>query len=88
MKRAFILMIAGVCFGVVSVSADTWYVATNSASDGPGTAWTNAFHTIQGGVDAASLAFFDTVLVADGIYDTGGAVTPDGTLFNRVMVNK
>jgi hypothetical protein len=27
--------------------ADTWYVATSSSFDGPGTAWSNALHTIQ-----------------------------------------
>ena len=34
--------------------ADRWYVATDSANDGPGTTWSNAFHTIQAAVDAAT----------------------------------
>jgi hypothetical protein len=55
----FVLSLSG-------VSADTLYVATDSAADGPGTAWTNAFHTIQGAVDAASDD--DTVLVTNGTY--------------------
>lgn len=36
-----------------SVQAATRYVATNSPANGPGTAWTNAFHDIQSAVDAA-----------------------------------
>ncbi len=65
-------------------SADTWYVATNSVSDGPGTSWSNAFHTIQGGVNAASNN--DTVLVTNGVYDTDGAVTPGYACSNRVVI--
>jgi hypothetical protein len=42
------------------------HVATNSLVDGPGTEWSNAFHTIQGAV-AVSLDF-DTVLVSNGTY--------------------
>ncbi len=50
--------------------------------DGPGTAWSNAFHTIQGAVNASTNG--DTILVANGIYDAGGAVTPSYVLTNRV----
>ena len=69
--------IAAILFGVLSIvisaSADTIYVWTNSPSDGPGTAWSNAFHTIQGGVDAASSN--DTVLVTNGTYTSGSQIT-------------
>jgi hypothetical protein len=54
-----------VCLAV-SASADTWYVATNSLTDGPGTSWSNAFWTIQGAVNAAGSG--DTVLVTNGTY--------------------
>jgi len=64
--------------------AGTIYVSTNSASDGPGTAWSNAFHSIQGAVDAASSG--DTVRVTNGVYDAGGAVTPGYSLTNRVCI--
>ena len=60
--------------------AATYYVWTNSPADGPGTAWTNAFHTLQAAVDAA--ASNDTVLVTNGVYDSGG-VALVGTMTNR-----
>jgi len=74
--------------GLVAVgtaSADTVYVWTNSATDGPGTAWSNAFHTIQGAVDAATNAG-DVVLVTNGVYDTGGKPAPGASLTNRVCI--
>lgn len=69
---------------VVSSRAATWYVATNSPTDGPGTAWSNAFHTIQDGVEAAFAD--DTVLVADGMYNTGMREMPGGSSFTRVVI--
>ncbi len=62
----------------------TLHVWTNSPSDGPGTNWASAFHTIQAAVDAS--ADGDTVLVTNGYYDTGGALTPGYGLSNRVCV--
>jgi hypothetical protein len=42
------------------------YVSTNSPVNGPGTAWSNAFHTIQG---AVAVSFDeDAVLVTNGTY--------------------
>ncbi len=81
MKRLFLFVLSMSC----CVFADTFFVSTNSASDGPGTAWSNAFHTIQGAVDAAS-ASNDIVLVTNGIYNTGGAVTPGYACLNRVVI--
>ncbi|MBU1908884.1 MAG: hypothetical protein KJ726_02425, partial [Verrucomicrobia bacterium] len=62
-----------------------WYVATNSPVDGPGTPWSNAFHTIQGAADVATDG--DLVLVTNGIYDTGSraVVSP---MTNRVVINR
>lgn len=48
----------------LSAQAATWCAATSSPADGPGTAWTNAFHTIQGAVNVATNG--DTVLVTNG----------------------
>ncbi|MFH0907559.1 MAG: thrombospondin type 3 repeat-containing protein [bacterium] len=62
----------------------TLFVSTNSPEDGPGTAWSNAFHTIQGAVDAAFDG--DTVWVTNGVYDTGCMATPGRSLSNRVVV--
>ncbi len=83
MKKSVLMMGVGVLWAGMA-SANTWYVATNSASDGPGTAWSTAFHTIQGGVDAA--VSNDTVLVSNGVYDVGVRVTPENVSSNRVVI--
>jgi len=85
MKKTVWFIISVVCL-TTGTMADTWYVATNSVTDGPGTAWANAFWTIQGGVDAASGG--DTVLVTNGVYNAGGGLTPGYTISNRVVLNK
>jgi len=64
--------------------AATIHVWTNSPVSGPGTAWSNAWHTIQEAVDVA--VSNDVVLVTNGVYNTGGAVTPGYALTNRVCV--
>jgi len=76
MKKAAVVAIM-VC-GTMSALADTWYVATNSPADGPGTAWSNAFHTIQAAVDVA--ASDDTVLVTNGVYFLSSGVNIDTNL--------
>ena len=82
--RKLALVVLGLWLTVTPSRAATWYVATNSPAGGPGTAWTNAFHTIQGAVNAA--ADDDTVLVTKGLYNTGGVVTPGYVLTNRVCI--
>jgi parallel beta-helix repeat protein len=72
-----------VCLNTPSLAA-TRYVWAGSPVDGPGTDWNNAFHTIQAAVDAASVG--DTVLVTNGVYATGGRVTPWHILTNRVVI--
>ena len=67
-----------------SSPAATIYVWTNSPADGPGTAWTNAFHTIQAAVDAADSG--DTVLVTNGVYNTGGRMAEGEGLTSRVVI--
>jgi len=62
---AWLIHISAAC-SAMGVSAQPWYVATNSASDGPGTAWSNAWHTIQSAVDVATNG--DTVWVTNGTY--------------------
>ncbi len=68
----------------LAARAATWYVATNSPADGPGTSWTNAFHTIQQAVDSASDG--DIVLVTDGVYKVGARLTPGYSCSNRVVI--
>lgn len=60
---SFVLLLAQVS----SIHGATYHVATNSPSNGPGTTWSNAFHTIHGGVDATAQG--DTVLVTNGTYN-------------------
>lgn len=84
MKKAATLAANLMLMCVSATRGDTWHVATNSISDGPGTAWSNAYNTIQSAVDAASDG--DTVLVSNGVYDTGGAVTPEYSCSNRVCL--
>ncbi len=63
------------------------YVWTNSPSAAwPYTNWATAAHTIQLAVDAADSN--DTVLVTNGVYNTGGAVRPGYSLSNRVCVTR
>lgn len=66
--------------------AATWHVWQNSTFDGPGTAWSNAFHDVQSAVDAATPG--DEVLVRPGIYATGGRTAPGMVLTNRVVIDK
>jgi hypothetical protein len=66
-------MIIGAVWLTIGAWADTWHVSTNSPSDGPGTTWDNAFHSIQSAVNAASEG--DTVLVTNGIYALNSQIT-------------
>ena len=69
---------------VCGAPAATLHVSTGSPADGPGTAWSNAFHTIQGAVNASTNG--DTILVTNGVYEAGSAVTPGYVLANRVCL--
>jgi len=66
--------------------ATTYYVATNSPSDGPGTSWTNAYHEIQSAIDSPAVVAGDTVLVSNGTYNTGGKAV--SVITNRVTIDK
>ena len=70
------------------VDAATWYVATNGNDGAAGTDWTTAKQTIQAAIDVS--AANDTVLVSNGLYNTGGLTNyPAGSsLSNRVVINK
>ena len=63
------------------------YVATGSPSPAwPYTSWATAAHVIQDAVDAANTN--DTVLVTNGVYAVGGAMTPRYSLSNRVCITR
>ena len=66
MFRFVVMMVSVLVCGAGEVSGATFYVDQNSGSDGPGFSWDNAYHTIQGGVDAALDG--DTVWVSNGVY--------------------
>ena len=72
--------------GAASGHAATLYVATDSPADGPGTTWATAFHTIQGAVNVATNG--DTVWVTNGVYASGGVLTPGYSLSNRVYITQ
>jgi hypothetical protein len=82
-------LMVGISVGWLAASAHgttTFYVRTNSPTDGPGTAWSNAFRTIQGAVNVATNG--DTVLVSNGVYATGCTPTPGWSASNRIVVAK
>ncbi len=65
--------------------AATRYVSPAGGNTAPYTDWASAAHTIQDAVDVA--VSNDLVLVGDGVYDAGGALSRFG-YSNRVMVSK
>jgi hypothetical protein len=72
---------------VMSASAyqTNFYVDVNSPIDGPGTGWSNAFHTIQQGIDAFQGGRAN-VLVNDGVYEVGETVVQNSQIKNRVYI--
>jgi len=74
-------------FSLFTVHAVTNYVWQSSpSSTSPYTNWTTAAHVIQDAVDAANDG--DFVFVTNGIYTTGGGLTPGFSLSNRVVITK
>lgn len=82
MKR-FLMLIALAAAMAVPGRAAIWYVATNGLDAAAGTNWATARQTIQAAVDAATAG--DTVLVSNGLYDTGARTALGGLLLNRVV---
>ncbi|MBN2704793.1 MAG: hypothetical protein JXR23_11350 [Pontiellaceae bacterium] len=69
------------------VASSTYYVDAGNASPvAPYTSWATAATNIQDAVDVADDTWGSTVLVADGFYTAGGAVTPGFSCMNRVVI--
>jgi len=68
-----------------AVVADTFYVSESGSNTSPYGSWATAAANIQDAVDVA-VTPGDTVLVTNGVYRAGGAVTPGYNLNNRVCV--
>ncbi|MDO9542228.1 MAG: hypothetical protein Q7J98_07895 [Kiritimatiellia bacterium] len=89
MKRSYVLCAGltalAMIFGQMASAQTTWYVATNGTGDG--SSWLNAIDNIQGAISKATTED-DTVLVSNGVYETGGVTNwPNGTaLTNRVAI--
>ncbi len=85
MKMILMKCMIVICALTSTVSASsTWYVSLNSATNGPGTGWGNAFHVIQDAVDSATNG--DTVVVDSGVYNTGTNKTPGHSSRNCVVI--
>ncbi len=68
-----------------TAGAVTNYVAIDSLNPVPPyTNWATAATNIQAAVDVAQAG--DTVLVSNGVYETGARVTPGYSLLNRVVI--
>jgi Immunoglobulin I-set domain/Immunoglobulin domain/PKD domain len=74
------------CLFTLHAAATTYYVDINSPnSTPPYTSWGTAATDIQDAIDQTTAG--DTVLVTNGVYQTGGHVTY-GTAMNRVAISK
>ena len=72
---------------VAYVGPDTHYVNVNNPTpSAPYTNWADAATNIQDAINAAESN--DLVLVADGVYDSGGTVAPGCVITNRVLIGK
>ena len=79
------MMALSLLFTQAGAIAETHYVDINSSNPvAPYTSWANAATSIQDAVDVSVPN--DTVLVTNGVYSTGGAVTPGYTCNNRVVI--
>jgi len=71
---------------IIHVVEETHYVAQgNPTPVSPYLSWATAASNIQDAVDVCILPGA-TVLVSNGVYSTGGRVTPGGILTNRIVV--
>ncbi len=87
MNARFIFILFCLLLTTASSYATTHYVDPNCASPvTPYTSWAHAATNIQSAIDAGATFSGDTILVTNGIYQTGGRTF--GATSNRVYVSK
>ncbi len=84
--RLYHTLAAVLCVVPFEAHALTRYVALDGAHVAPFDTWSKAATNIQSAVDIATDG--DTVLVSNGVYASGGMVTPGYALMNRVCVTQ
>ncbi|MDD4870135.1 MAG: leucine-rich repeat domain-containing protein [Kiritimatiellae bacterium] len=83
MKRLPIYCVCLLFVSPVILHADIHYVSPFGANNPPYTNWADAATAIQSAIDVA--ASNDTILVTNGVYETGGKAV-QGTMTNRVVL--
>ncbi|MDO9541299.1 MAG: hypothetical protein Q7J98_03135, partial [Kiritimatiellia bacterium] len=87
--RSLAALVVLLWFGILVSLADTHYVAQGGQTPAPDyTDWTTAASNIQDAIDIAATVAGDTVLVSNGVYETGGAKVSGYALTNRVAITK
>lgn len=87
MKTSLFGLVAGfVSFLTIGLQGNTLYVSLNSPNPTPPySSWATASTNIQVAIEAANPG--DTVLVTNGLYNTGGEAM-SGTLTNRIALDR
>lgn len=85
MSKVFSILVLATS-ALLRASATTYYVDASRVDDtGAGTSWSAAKKTIQAAVNLTVAG--DTVLVTNGVYNTGSTGAPGYELSNRVVIS-